>query len=134
MDDTITTAAEGRAFLQSMLNRQLRIFVTDGRFYVGTFKCTDPQCNIVLADTFEYRQPPPDKYVKASAAVPSKPDGAEIGEAPMTSRFMGLLVVPGEYIVKMEVDEFINEDIKSVRLKQFCQIDRVVYQVTASQS
>jgi hypothetical protein len=27
----------------------------------------------------------------------------------MTSRFLGLVVVPGEYIVKIEVEEFISQ-------------------------
>ena len=33
---------EARAFLTSLLNKNLRIITTDGRLFWGQFKCTDP--------------------------------------------------------------------------------------------
>lgn len=36
---------EGRGFLTSLLNKNLRILVTDGRMFLGQFKCTDPVSN-----------------------------------------------------------------------------------------
>ncbi len=50
--------------------------------------------NIILSQTFEYRLPPPPKNLEASVTLD------------MTSRYMGLIVVPGEYIEKIEVEEF----------------------------
>jgi hypothetical protein len=36
---------EATKYLQSLLNRQLRIHTTDTRVFVGEFKCTDSVCN-----------------------------------------------------------------------------------------
>ncbi len=33
---------EAQAYLQSLLNKNLRITTTDGRLFWGSFKCTDP--------------------------------------------------------------------------------------------
>lgn len=30
------------AYLQSLINKTLRVYTTDARLFVGTFKCTDP--------------------------------------------------------------------------------------------
>lgn len=32
------------AFLQSLLNKNLRVTTTDSRMFLGQFKCTDPVC------------------------------------------------------------------------------------------
>ena len=34
-------AGEARTFLNSLLNKNLRVTVTDGRMFLGAFKCTD---------------------------------------------------------------------------------------------
>jgi hypothetical protein len=52
--------------------------------------------NIILSQTFEYRLPPPPKHIA----------GEEKVTMDMTSRYMGLVVVPGEYIERIEVEEF----------------------------
>lgn len=33
---------EAQTYLQSLLNKNLRITTTDGRLFWGSFKCTDP--------------------------------------------------------------------------------------------
>lgn len=33
---------EARDYLSSLLNHTLRVVVTDGRMFSGSFKCTDP--------------------------------------------------------------------------------------------
>jgi small nuclear ribonucleoprotein (snRNP)-like protein len=53
--------------------------------------------NIILSQTFEYRLPPPPKHIGAEE---------ETVTMDMTSRYMGLVVVPGEYIERIEVEEF----------------------------
>ena len=58
--------------------------------------------NIILSQTFEYRLPPPPK---ASQLDPSK----ESVTLDMTSRYLGLVVVPGEYVMKIEVEEFASQ-------------------------
>jgi hypothetical protein len=61
--------------------------------------------NIVLSLTHEYRQPSPQEVAEAAA----KADSSKILKAEMTSRYLGLIVVPGQYIVKIEVEEFVSQ-------------------------
>ncbi|KAI1378679.1 Sm-like ribonucleoprotein [Hypoxylon crocopeplum] len=96
---------EAEAFLKSLLNRKLRIYTTDGRLFIGTFKCTDTHSNVVLSLTYEYRQPSQQKLAEAAAANLEK--STMITD--MTSRYLGLVVVPGQHIVKMEVEEFASQ-------------------------
>jgi N-alpha-acetyltransferase 38, NatC auxiliary subunit len=55
--------------------------------------------NIILSQTFEYRLPPAPKHMAGEE---------ETITMDMTSRYMGLVVVPGEYIerIEVEVEEF----------------------------
>ncbi|OTB04498.1 hypothetical protein M426DRAFT_320856 [Hypoxylon sp. CI-4A] len=99
--------AESEAFLKSLINKNLRIYTTDGRMFIGNFKCTDTHSNVVLSLTYEYRQPSEQKLAEAAAAASSS--GSAKVTAEMTSRYLGLVVVPGEHIVKMEVEEFASQ-------------------------
>ena len=56
--------------------------------------------NTILAHTFEYRIPPPPKNLGESK---------EPVTLDLTSRYLGLVVVPGEYITKIEVEEFASQ-------------------------
>lgn len=58
----------------------------------------------MLALTHEYRQPSQKQLAEAAAKSSSGTVKAE-----MTSRYLGLVVVPGEHIVKMEVEEFVSQ-------------------------
>ncbi|KAI0837508.1 Sm-like ribonucleoprotein [Hypoxylon sp. FL0890] len=98
---------EAETFLKSLLNKNLRIETTDGRLFIGTFKCTDTHSNVVLSLTYEYRQPSQQKLAEAAAAAASS--GLVKVAADMTSRYLGLVVIPGEHIVKMEVEEFASQ-------------------------
>ncbi|KAH8682435.1 hypothetical protein BX600DRAFT_44378 [Xylariales sp. PMI_506] len=100
-----TAKAEAETYLQSLIGKTLRIYTTDSRLFVGTFKCTDPNSNIVLSLTHEYRQPSPQKLAEAVARM----GASETVRADMTSRYLGLVVVPGEHIVKIEVEEFVSQ-------------------------
>jgi hypothetical protein len=57
--------------------------------------------NIILAGTHEYRPPPSTAVI--AAAEHTAEDG--MSRLNMTSRFVGLGVVPGAYITKIEVEE-----------------------------
>lgn len=35
------TRAEAETYLRSLINKTLRVHATDGRMFIGTFKCTD---------------------------------------------------------------------------------------------
>ncbi|THY35200.1 hypothetical protein D6D01_01510 [Aureobasidium pullulans] len=96
--------AEATEYLTRLLNKTLRIHTTDSRIFVGTVKCTDQERNIILSLTHEYRQPPPS--VVENAAMQMEVDGVEGNvKVDMLKRFVGLVVVPGRYITKIEVEE-----------------------------
>ncbi|KAK7914262.1 N-alpha-acetyltransferase 38-B- NatC auxiliary subunit [Apiospora marii] len=97
-------SSEAETYLNSLINKTLRVYATDSRMFVGTFKCTDANRNVVLALTHEYRQPSQKQLAEAAANSSSGTVKAE-----MTSRYLGLVVVPGEHIVKMEVEEFVSQ-------------------------
>jgi small nuclear ribonucleoprotein (snRNP)-like protein len=94
---------QATSLLSQYLGRTLRVHTDDKRVFVGQMKCTDRECNIVLGLTQEYR-PPPDSELKATA---EKTGDTNI-QVPFTSRYVGLVVVPGKYITKIEQEEFVG--------------------------
>lgn len=117
MDNTKATE-----YLQTLLNKKLCVYTNDSRMFYGDFKCTDKashvvyilralelsanmsqECNIILSQSYEYRQPTPDA-VKAAAESSSESSSTATVKVDMTGRFLGLIVVPGKYITKIEVD------------------------------
>lgn len=95
-------------FIKRFLAKTLRVTVTDKRVFVGQLKCTDRDCNLVLALTHEYRPPPDEEIRNAAATAEAEGSGATPGTVQMqfTSRFIGLVVIPGEYITKIEWEEY----------------------------
>ena len=59
---------------------------------------------MILANTYEYRQP---SASQAQQALQESPDGTTTLD--MTSRYLGLVVVPGHHIVKMELEEYASQ-------------------------
>ena len=117
MDNTKATE-----YLQTLLNKKLCVYTNDSRMFYGDFKCTDKaghplyslqtlesmsnvsqECNIILSQSYEYRQPTQDA-VKAAAESSSRTSSTATVKVDMTGRFLGLIVVPGQYITKIEVD------------------------------
>uniref|UniRef100_U5EPI2 Putative u1 snrnp component n=1 Tax=Corethrella appendiculata TaxID=1370023 RepID=U5EPI2_9DIPT len=76
-----TEISQNRKTLKKWLNNQFRIKMTDGRTLIGLFVCTDAAANIILGMTSEYTE-----------------GGGE-------ERLLGLVMIPGRYIVSIEVDE-----------------------------
>jgi hypothetical protein len=65
--------------------------------------------NIILAGTYEYRFPSPSAIRDATAntnneQIEAKPEPIK-ATVDMTSRFIGLVVVPGQHITKIELEE-----------------------------
>jgi N-alpha-acetyltransferase 38, NatC auxiliary subunit len=58
--------------------------------------------NVILSNAFEYRAP--SKKAEAAATEQAERTG-ESSKADMTSRFMGLIVIPKHHIVKIELEE-----------------------------
>jgi small nuclear ribonucleoprotein (snRNP)-like protein len=98
-----THVEQAKSILSQYLGRTLRIHTDDKRVFVGQMKCTDRECNIVLGLTQEYR-PPPDFALRATAETAGE---AKIN-VPFTSRYVGLVVVPGKYITKIEQEEYVG--------------------------
>ncbi|XP_043933219.1 N-alpha-acetyltransferase 38, NatC auxiliary subunit isoform X2 [Protopterus annectens] len=45
---------QARQKLENLLNKNMRIRMTDGRTLIGSFLCTDRNCNIILGSAQEY--------------------------------------------------------------------------------
>ncbi|KAF2402543.1 hypothetical protein EJ06DRAFT_458288, partial [Trichodelitschia bisporula] len=82
--------------LSQFLTRTLRITTTDQRMFTGQMKCTDRECNIILSNTHEYRPP--------TTAEMSAPQNANPAGVDPASRYVGLVVVPGKHIVRIEAE------------------------------
>ncbi len=94
--------AEATQFLDSLLGKTLHITVPDGRLFSGIFRCTDNESNVILSNTFEYRKP---SQAPEHAAVEKLKATGQASRADMTSRFVGLIVIPGKQISQVEVEE-----------------------------
>ncbi|TKA74184.1 hypothetical protein B0A49_02780 [Cryomyces minteri] len=88
-------------YLSNLLNKELHIHITDGRMFVGALKCTDKYRNVILSCVHEYRSPSRAAVEKAAA----KSSDAQSVTVDMTSRFVGLVTIPGEHITKVEVED-----------------------------
>uniref|UniRef100_A0A182W3C0 Sm domain-containing protein n=1 Tax=Anopheles minimus TaxID=112268 RepID=A0A182W3C0_9DIPT len=78
VDDECLHGYQKRKMLKMWLNRLFRIKMTDGRILSGYFVCTDADANVVLQATSEF---------------------TEIGGE---ERILGLVMIPGRYIVSIE--------------------------------
>lgn len=63
--------------------------------------------NIVLQYTYEYRQP--SAAQRAKAAAESEAAGEQSVKMELIHRYLGLVVVPGEHIVKIEKEDFASQ-------------------------
>ena len=88
-DSEDNTVSPARTYLESLLNKSMKIQISDGRTLIGQFLCTDRDKNIILGSCQEYIGDPDDKNV----------------EEP---RLLGLAMVPGRHVLSMHVD-VINE-------------------------
>ncbi|KAK6508514.1 hypothetical protein TWF506_010601 [Arthrobotrys conoides] len=86
------TSVPPDALLHSFITKTLRVTTNDTRMFVGELKCTDRDANLILARTHEYRIP---KFKLED--VGRKVD--------LTSRYLGLVVVMGVDISRIEVEE-----------------------------
>ncbi|GAB6019079.1 N-alpha-acetyltransferase 38, NatC auxiliary subunit [Chamberlinius hualienensis] len=87
-----TVKSSERLRLESWLNKNMRIEMSDGRLLIGIFLCTDQARNVILGSCHEYLKPTDD-------CAEDEP------------RFLGLAMVPGHHIVSIMVDEMLSSDI-----------------------
>nr|POE86969.1 n-alpha-acetyltransferase 38, natc auxiliary subunit [Quercus suber] len=97
-------ASEAVTYLNALLNKTLHVHIADGRMFVGQLKCTDNERNIILATTQEFRHPC-EAEVKLAAEKHERLGKSGNFKVDMKRRFIGLVVVPGQYITKMEVED-----------------------------
>lgn len=97
------TPAQASAYLTALLNQTLRIHISDGRMFVGQFKCTDNERNIILSMTHEYRQPT-QKDLEMAGKEHERTGGMGKVKVDLRKRFVGLVVVPGRVVEKVEVE------------------------------
>nr|KAF6457742.1 N-alpha-acetyltransferase 38, NatC auxiliary subunit [Rousettus aegyptiacus] len=94
-------AARARQQLEALLNKTMRIRMTDGRTLVGCFLCTDRDCNVILGSAQEFLKPSgqcPGNAVQPHARLFTF-NSFSAGEP----RVLGLAMVPGHHIVSIEV-------------------------------
>lgn len=92
--------AQATFWLSQFIGKNLRIHTTDERVFGGQMKCTDKDRNIILALAYEYRAPPPEVIRQAVEA-----SGSPSTTVSWNSRYVGLVVVPGPHIKKIEFEE-----------------------------
>uniref|UniRef100_V9LD89 LSM domain-containing protein 1 n=1 Tax=Callorhinchus milii TaxID=7868 RepID=V9LD89_CALMI len=85
MRDNGTMYPHSRQMLEGLLNKSMRIRMTDGRTLIGLFLCTDRDCNVILGSAQEYLKPT---------------DSLAQGEP----RVLGLAMIPGHHIVSIDVE------------------------------
>lgn len=73
-----------KTIADNFVRRTAVVHIPDGRQFRGTFLCVDSDVNVILENTDEVR---------------TAPDGST------SSRSVGMVMVPGEYIVKIEVEQ-----------------------------
>uniref|UniRef100_A0A3B5QXW0 N-alpha-acetyltransferase 38, NatC auxiliary subunit n=2 Tax=Xiphophorus TaxID=8082 RepID=A0A3B5QXW0_XIPMA len=81
----VSSSSQARQKLEGLLNKNMRIRMTDGRTLVGLFLCTDRDCNVILGSAQE--------FLKSS-------DTFSQGEP----RVLGLAMIPGHHVVSIEVE------------------------------
>ncbi|KAF2113861.1 hypothetical protein BDV96DRAFT_118578 [Lophiotrema nucula] len=91
---------EANTYLSQFIGKNLRIHTSDDRVFGGQMKCTDKDRNIILALTYEYRAPPLEEIKKVVEA-----SGTSSATVNWSSRYVGLVVVPGTHVKKIEYEE-----------------------------
>ncbi|XP_057290426.1 N-alpha-acetyltransferase 38, NatC auxiliary subunit-like [Hydractinia symbiolongicarpus] len=94
-------ATTGRMYLELLLNKSMKVEISDGRTLIGQFLCTDADENIILGSCQEFIGNPSD----------------ENAEEP---RLLGLAMIPGRHVKTMHVDmdKKTQEDIDFVTKKE----------------
>ncbi|KAJ4314464.1 hypothetical protein N0V94_006457 [Neodidymelliopsis sp. IMI 364377] len=87
-------------WLSQFIGKNLRIHASDGRVFGGQMKCTDKDRNIILSLAYEYRAPSAEAIRKAV-----EESGNPSANVTWNSRYVGLVVVPGQHVKKIEFEE-----------------------------
>lgn len=84
-------AAAAAALIEArFVGRQSVVHIPDGRAFCGTFVCVDSGRNIILANTDETRS---------------------TTEGRTSTRNVGMVMIPGSYVVKVEVQQDVPQSV-----------------------
>jgi len=86
-DGDVEEKRSGVKLLRSMLNKNIKMKMSDGRILVGIFLCTDRAGNVIIGSCNEYT---------------TDPDAEDACEEP---RVLGLAMVPGQHICQIFIDD-----------------------------
>ncbi|KAF2465172.1 uncharacterized protein BDR25DRAFT_270663 [Lindgomyces ingoldianus] len=92
--------SEASFYLSQLIGKNLRLHTTDKRIFGGQMKCTDKDRNIILALTYEYRAPSEAEICRTVEAP-----GEMSAPVSWSSRYVGLVVVPGAHVTRIELEE-----------------------------
>ncbi|XP_056298174.1 N-alpha-acetyltransferase 38, NatC auxiliary subunit [Pseudoliparis swirei] len=87
---------QARQKLEGLLNKNMKIRMTDGRTLVGLFLCTDRDCNVILGSAQEFLKST-DTFSQAEPRV------------------LGLAMIPGHHVVSIEVEADSLEEARGFR-------------------
>lgn len=105
-------SSSSSAYLRSLLFKILRITIHDGRYFIGHLSCVDSSINIVLSQAEEFlpspedlrrRHPLPANASEETHAYPW-PYDAPLVVGPAGGREMGMVMIKGQDVVKIEVE------------------------------
>lgn len=109
LDDERSPAQEA---LDKYINKRLCVQVTDGRLIFGTLRCTDKDCNLVLAGAEELRpRVPADAKAEstedksAALGLGPAPGSAEHVPGYTRTRSLGVVMVGGRHILRIALQE-----------------------------
>lgn len=80
---SVESASPAIGRLKALLRQIVRVTISDGRIFIGSFAGTDQPLNILLINAEEYR-----------LGLEENPDG----------RYVGQVVIPWRLVVKVEVE------------------------------
>ncbi|KDN52380.1 hypothetical protein K437DRAFT_254367 [Tilletiaria anomala UBC 951] len=89
----------------TLLDKTCLVHITDGRAFKGNFVCVDSARNVLLNNATEYklRSPPGQAHGTNATKGTRPPRSLERQIEEFDRRFVGLVMVPGGHILKLEV-------------------------------
>lgn len=103
-----------RSYLRSLLNQHLQVELSDGRRLIGQLLCTDRDLNIILGGCTEHvwLSSPPSQPNPLSSHESDSHESCSVNAKSKLEhevRVLGLVVVPGNHIVKLSLRKDIDE-------------------------
>lgn len=101
---------KSRLFLDGILNKRIRVDLTDTRYIIGRLVCTDKDCNLVMSESVEHGVSKKINELSnddKNNSIMNNDDqnGADSEHntqiATETGRHLGIVMVPGNHIVRL---------------------------------